>query len=633
MGQIKQTQELDVPGWSDEQVKGSFLSSVVASIKPGDVQSVLLPLGAFFLWLFSLQAVHVRQMNDLGLVSVLPVANIVALVIITTSFCLLLQRSSLRVPLILLHVGLLIMMLYGVTTLVEEVARFSVVYRHNGYTEFIMRTGTVNPYLDAYFSWPGFFILSAFVTRVAGYHDILSMAAWAPVFFNLLYLAPMYMIFTSATSDRRLVWLGVWFFYFSNWIGQDYFSPQGFDFFMYLVIIAILVTWFKASPSARFQYPAPASGGRLRRFSRAVLAWLTAPDPLAPPSTRKLRIALIVCVLVIFAFVVYSHPLTPFLVIASVTALVVFRRCSLWWLPIVMTLMTVAWIYFMAQVFLSGHSGTVFDGFGQIGNNLSAGVTSHVAGDPEHTFIVRLRILMTILIWGLALFGGIRRLIEGHRDATYVLLALAPFPLIVVQSYGGEVFLRIYLFALPLMAFFAAALFYPSSPRGRSHRASASLIAMSLLLLGGFLFTRYGNERMDYKTNQELAGLRYLYSVATPGSMLVQAWDGAPWEFQGFDTYDHYTLSDTQSLVDAVDRGDVNTLTQFIEQMKRKGANAYVFFARSDEATFEADTQQPQGTLIRFVNDLQASGEFKLVYANQDAEVLQFIGETTGGQR
>src|SRR5579885_3508138 len=92
MGQIKQTQELDVPGWSDEQVKGSFLSSVVASIKPGDVQSVLLPLGAFFLWLFSLQAVHVRQMNDLGLVSVLPVANIVTMVIITTSFCLLLQQ-------------------------------------------------------------------------------------------------------------------------------------------------------------------------------------------------------------------------------------------------------------------------------------------------------------------------------------------------------------------------------------------------------------------------------------------------------------------------------------------------------------------------------------------------------------
>lgn len=633
MGQIKQTQELDVPGWRDERVKGSFLSRVVKLIKPGDVQSVLLPLGAFILWLFSLQAVHVRQMTDLGLVSVLPMANIVALVVLTTSFCLLLQRPALRVPLIVLHVGLLILMLYGVTTLVEEATRFSIVYRHNGYTEFIMRTGTVNPYLDAYFSWPGFFILSAFVTQVTGYHDILSLAAWAPAFFNLLYLAPMYMIFTSATSDKRLAWLGIWFFYLSNWIGQDYFSPQGLDFFMYLVIIAILVTWFRVSPAARLQPLTPMNDGRLRRFSRAIFAWLTVPDPLAPPTTRKQRIALIACVLVIFAFVVYSHPLTPFLVLASVTALVVFRRCSLWWLPIVMAAMTFAWIYFMAQVFIAGHSGTIFDGFGQIGNNLGASVTSRVVGDPEHTFIAQLRIVMTMLIWGLALFGAIRRLIEGHRDATYVLLALAPFPLIVVQSYGGEAFLRIYLFALPLMAFFAAALFYPTSPRGRSHWASLGLVAMSLVLLAGFLFTRYGNERMDYKTNQELAGMHYLYSIATPGSMLVQAWDGAAWEFQGLDTYDHYTLSDTQSLADAVGRVDTDTLTQFIEKMRRKGANAYVFFTRSDEATFEANSQEPSGTLIRFVNALQASGQFRLVYTNQDAEILQFVGDTTGGRR
>ncbi|HEU5231090.1 MAG TPA: hypothetical protein VFU49_24930, partial [Ktedonobacteraceae bacterium] len=547
-----------------------MLRSIVRSLEPGDMQSVLLPLGAFVLWLFSLQAVDVRQMNDLGLISVLPAANIIALVILSTSFCLLLQRSSWRVPLIILHVGLLIMMLYGVTALVEEVPRFSIVYRHNGYTEFIMRTGTVNPYLDAYFSWPGFFVLSALVTRVAGYHDILSFAAWAPVFYNLLYLAPMYMIFTSATTDKRLVWLAVWFFYLSNWIGQDYFSPQGLDFFLYLVIVAILVTWFKTAPSARFQRQELASGGRLRRFSRSILLWLTAPDAPGPPTTRRQRLALIACVLVIFAFVVYSHPLTPFLVIATVTALVVFRRCSLWWLPIVMAVMALSWLYFMAQVFISGHSATIFAGFGQIGSNLGDSVTSHVVGDPEHTFIVQLRILMTLLLWGLALFGGIRRLLEGHRDVTYVLLALAPFPLIIVQSYGGEAFLRIYLFALPLMAFFTAALFYPLSSEGRSHWVSVGLVTMSLILLAGFLFTRYGNERIDYKTNQELAGLHYLYKIAAPGSLLVQAWDSGAWEFQGFGVYDYTTLSDTPVLANAVGKIDVNTVTQYIEQSKRK---------------------------------------------------------------
>ncbi|HEU5230188.1 MAG TPA: hypothetical protein VFU49_20375, partial [Ktedonobacteraceae bacterium] len=65
---------------------------------------------------------------------------------------------------------------------------------------------------------------------------------------------------------------------------------------------------------------------------------------------------------------------------------------------------------------------------------------------------------------------------------------------------------------------------------------------------------------------------------------------------------------------------------------KRKGANAYVFFSRSNEASFEANAQEPLGTLERFVNALLASGKFKLVYANRDAEVLQFVSTGAGGK-
>src|SRR5260370_41899999 len=111
-------------------------------------------------------------------------------------------------------------MFYGVTTLVEEAPRFAVVYRHAGYTEYIMRTGSVNPDLDAYFSWPGFFVLSAFVTRVTGYEDILPLASCAPVFFNLIYLGPLYMIFTSATTDNRLVSLRLCVFSLTTCIAQ-----------------------------------------------------------------------------------------------------------------------------------------------------------------------------------------------------------------------------------------------------------------------------------------------------------------------------------------------------------------------------------------------------------------------------
>src|SRR5262249_40210758 len=146
-----------------------------------------------------------------------------------------------------------------------------------GLTEYLMRTGRVDPYLDAYFSWPGFFIFSALLVKTMGVASILSFAAWSSFALNLLFVGPLYSIYSSFTSDRRLVWLGIWFFALSNWIGQDYYAPQGFDFFLYLVVIAIMLRWLKKKSPAFICDPGKSADppvGRWRRF----FAWLTEPE-------------------------------------------------------------------------------------------------------------------------------------------------------------------------------------------------------------------------------------------------------------------------------------------------------------------------------------------------------------------
>src|SRR5215467_9629649 len=165
MGQLKYSQLPTTPGAS-EGVTWLQLPNGMKMPKPMEAVSVLLPLCALFLWAISLQYVNIRDTTDLGLVSVLPASIIIAFAILTISFCLTLQQSRLWVPIILLHFFLLIFMLYGITTLVEEAPRFAAVYRHAGYTEYIMRTSSVDPGLDAYFSSPGFLVLSAFVTQM-----------------------------------------------------------------------------------------------------------------------------------------------------------------------------------------------------------------------------------------------------------------------------------------------------------------------------------------------------------------------------------------------------------------------------------------------------------------------------------
>jgi hypothetical protein len=627
----------------DKSVKAWSRASILS-----DGPGILLPICAFILWFVSLHTVNVRQMTDLGLVSVLPAASIFALLMFVISFCVALNQKRLREPVLLLHLLLLIFMLYGVTTLVEQEPRFAMVYTHAGYTEFIMRTATVDPYVDAYFNWPGFFILSAFLTRIAGYHDILSYAAWAPVYFNLFYLGPLYVIFTTATKDKRIIWLGLCIFYLTNWIAQDYYSPQGLNFFLYLLVIAILLKWFKKPAPITPRQPKAKRRklGWLSSLIGQTYAWLTAPDPLVTPVQPRQRRVLLASIVVIFAFMVFSHPLTPFFTIITVTALVLFGRITPRWLPILMIVMTAAWDFFIAEPYWSGHIASILSDVGQLSSALSSNVTSRVVdGDPEHTFISEIRVVMTLFIWGLALLGGMLRLRQGYRDASYVLLAVMPFPVLAIQAYGGEMLLRIYLFTLPTMVFFAAALFYSAPTRSMSLSMKKWRLAFfargegigpargmslwmkvmvgvaSVVLLGGFLFTRYGNERMDYITNAELAGVRHLYSIAPKGSMLIAGWDGTPWQFQDIEQYDTEVLGD--NLLNAIVTKNVGAVVQFIENARPP--RAYLIFTRSQKATARIDGLPP-GTLDQFEHTLLTSREFALVYSNIDAQIFLFTG-------
>ncbi|MBA2391838.1 MAG: zinc ribbon domain-containing protein, partial [Ktedonobacteraceae bacterium] len=596
----------------------------------GAILTIVLPFCALIIWYMSLPAIHLRNMTDLGLVSVLPMGAIIPLFLLTTSFCLTMLQTKKRVPVILLHILILIFMLYGITALIETVPRFDVVYRHAGYTEYIMRHGSVDPGLDAYFDWAGFFIFSAFLTKIAGYSTVLAYAAWSPFFLNLIYFFPLYIIFTSATTDKRIIWFATWFFYLTNWIGQDYFSPQGLNFFFYLVIIAILVKWFKLAPKDQPHELGPRWRhlGRLFPLVQGFYGWLTAPDPLIAPSSKLQRVALLVSLCAIFLMMVFSHPLTPFLTIASVTALIIFRRCKPFWLPAFMIVLTFAWIVTMAQPYLVSNLNNIVGDFSHINSVVTQNITNRaLQGDPGHNFISHIRLLMTAFVWGLAFIGGLMRLRKGYRDVTYVLLAIAPFPVLLVQSYGGEMLLRIYLFTLPMMTFFIAAIFFTPSSRRWLLWMRGGLLVISFILLGAFFFTRYGNENMDYMTPQELGGVHYLYRVAPTNSLLLEAWDGTPWEEQGFELYNTSSLAET--IPDAVQDGNVNAIIQYIRAQGSNSPKAYIIITRAQQATANSDGVRP-GTLKHLEYVLLKSKKFVQIYTNRDAQVFLFTGSIDG---
>ena len=129
--------------------------------------------------------------------------------------------------------------------------------------EYIGRTGETLPILDARIAWPGFFALFAFVTKAAGITDLTTILQWTPLLSNLLYLLPFVLILRQVVATTRARWFAALLFVLVQWIGQDYFSPQGFTFALYLAFVAILLRWFGRVEPRTKPMPAegPASGG------------------------------------------------------------------------------------------------------------------------------------------------------------------------------------------------------------------------------------------------------------------------------------------------------------------------------------------------------------------------------------
>jgi hypothetical protein len=602
-----------------ETVAGSFGGNLGArlavwsGVVPGTNAWALAFAGAGAgLWTLSLRGVNPRGMSDIGLISVLPPGIYVAaaLTIMGLVFSLRARRGS--PALMLLQVAVLIFMLYGATALVEEQPRFSVVYRHAGFAEYIIRNRGVDPRLDAYFNWPGFFIALATVVQALHLRDALALAPWAPVFFNLLYLPPLYLLFESFTHSQRTRLLAIWFFYLGNWVSQDYLSPQALDYFFYLVIIALLLRLLSVRPAQR---SISRAGSALKRLSERVSSTTFATAPATGPVPGSRPWTLVLAVVIVFAAIVCSHPLTPFFAIATTVLLVVFGVVGPRWLPALMIVMTGAWILLMAHTYLAGHLGDVIGSAGSFGPTASSNVTGRLRGSQGHQLVAYARVVMTGLLWALASLGLIRALKARQWPLPELLTAVAPLSLVLLQAYGGEMLLRAYLFSLPAVAYLAAVAVVRMRGMLHSNRGTLAVALLSALMLGSFLLTRYGNERGDYITNGELSTVQRLYSIAPRGSVLATI-GGPPWKYRDFEVYDYRSL--------APEDFEHQSIRSVADKLRaRGGQQSYFLVTRSEAAQLELFDGRDPAWFARLEDRMIGSGIAKRIYDSPDGQILQ----------
>ena len=379
----------------------------------------------------------------------------------------------------------LVVCLDGVTSFIEPAARFATSYQIAGYVQYISVTGKAAPDLAAYFSWPGFFALMSFIRGAAGLHGVLELMRFWPMLIDLLTLPPFFLLMRNLRISWRATWLAGFLLVVGNWVGQDYFSPQSLNYVLYLTFLAILVNWFTDPGLSRTTQDQP---GGLNRVHRFVFGRLE-PGELDPrPASTGQRVFLLAILIGIVLVSVMSHQLTPFYMTGACLALVLIRRCRLSGLWILCAVLVATWLSFAAVDYWSGHLSNIFGGVGNLGGNLTSSVGGRLAGSTAtHLLTLHARVGVAGAIVGLAVLGLLRRRFRGFDDRVLIALFILPMLTVGLQSYGGEIALRIYLFLLPPACVLAACFFFPNPVAARARLAAVPGTGVVCGDLSGFV--------------------------------------------------------------------------------------------------------------------------------------------------
>lgn len=556
--------------------------------RPETAMPLVALAAAVGLWGLSLPQIDPGAMTNMGLISVLPPAFPAALALLTFGFMLEAHRGARRRWVLVCHVFALVLFIHGTPEIVYGTLRYTWAYKHVGIVDYILRHGGVDPtidprFLNVYHDWPGFFALMALLAQLGGLHTVLGLAGWGPVFNNLLYLGALLFVFTAVTDDRRVIWVSCWLFYIADWVGQDYFSPQGFAFLLYLLLIGIVLRWLRPGSQTT-------SGGR-----RGAL-WLSAG---------------------LIAAIVVSHALTSVMVCIALAALVLARACTARRLLPIAAAMTAGWDLTFAWPYAGPNLASTLSTVHLPWETTSSNLANLSALSADQAFVANISRLLTVTVIALAVAGGVR-LLRSHRlDRAVAVLAIAPIALFAAGNYDGEMLFRIYLFSLPFLALLGA-----QALAGIAVRARTSLTAVAaLVLLAPFLVTYYGNERANYVTPQEVTAARWVDTHVPKGSQVVTA---TGCDVLDTEYYEHFTCVpfglQPRNSVSRMLADPVAGLSNWMADPAYSAS--YVFLSRSQRVSVQENGGLPRGSLKAVQRKLVASPRFRVVYRTRDAIVL-----------
>ena len=344
-------------------------------------------------------------------------------------------------------------------------------YTGAGFVDYIVRYGTLNPEVAFYHNWPAFSVLNAILVNALGLTDLTKLMGLTPFFSNCFYFLALCLLrrFMSNQNLATLWWPMVWVFFIANYIGQDYFSPQGLAYFLFLLFVGLLFV------SKETDGYASGSNGEILK-------------------------------LLLFLSITISHAVTSMITIAVIFALT-FRR-EKWYNSFLITSIIIlsAWTFYGSIVYFNGHILGIIHQALNFDSTLNNNVS--LLGSNDALQVQKVSFYYTLVLLSLYALGWVTTR-QGFAKNCFTMLGSVPLFLIFIP-YGGEMKLRVILFSLLPIAFFSSSFF-----RNRRGLASYVFILFLILSIPLHIIIHYGGEEYNYVSSAELNAANFLSAKAT----------------------------------------------------------------------------------------------------------------------
>jgi hypothetical protein len=598
------------------------------ALHPADVLVWLPLVAAAVLWPISLSQTDVSALGDWGLLAAYPPLWFVSVALVFAA--LLMGLLAHRIPPLRMGAGLVLLVgiLNGSASLLENVPRLPWAYKHLAVSRYIDTFGSIDPSIDLYNRWPGFFAMSTALEDVLGLNSSVGWASFAELSFALIDALLVLAIARTLSRHSGVAWTAAIVFTVCNWVGQNYFSPQAFGLTIYLAVGLLALRYLGREPAKL-----PAAFERL--VARVVPVKRGTLETLPAAVTLTTRIAVIAGVIVLQFVITASHQLTPYLIALALAPLFIVGYLRPWWLGVVLVAIPV--LYLLPHYAYMQEKFGLFTGFNPFDNVTYEPETVELAtaaGALQSQLVVALS-GFTIAV---AFAGFLRRILAGQVRTTLIVawLAMAPTLTLLAQSYGGEAKFRVFLFGLPWFAIGVAWLFWPAARLTR--RAAVALVATLTVMIGLFVATYFQPEADLRVSASDVEASNWIDSQVTWGDSVVTF--GPPFPTLTGPNYGDL-LATPQGLAVLADFGsgfpgglNASAVLSYIDVAGVRG-DTFIVFSDSQEEYGVRHNLYAEGQLDAAERMVQRDIDFDPVFSNAEvrvykSEAVPFVGDADG---